>query len=612
MLLYNFSLQRVLFIKEFTFFKIKIYIFWFIDSIFLFINKEFKFKKFILKKLKILNLYNDDVAKLYILNFLNARWLFKDDFFVNGTPQDKFLDLYYIYYNRYFKSYVPLLDLLKFSFFKEWILLWSTEEDVLNKNKKAEDKINNKQKIKFSFLAYLNNLKKNDLLWLFFFPIFNFFQLILLYSWVIYRFTANCFKILNIFLFKGYSAYRTLENNNKYKGKKNLPSIYYFMSNYFSMYFFKKIQFAYMFNQYNNGVKKDYKLPLFFFYIFKFFKNFLVAFIIIIIFINYSFFVFKLPFLKTLSLWFLLGFFGLYFFSTFNFFIKRYKYGKYTSAVQRFWKRAFMCFWLIEGFFFIILIYYLFNASGEPLFGYDTFGLYTWQLLSVKNFIFNSFFIVFIIHLFIFLIINIKFISLRKNIYLFLALTVGYLYLLFSESYQCYYILNFYIEYTWSYSEDDSTWELTYDIPRTRNKNHYLTFIIIAKFWHYVFIFISWIFFLMKTLELNRIRYSFLSMNFQNIIFFYIMSWIYLYSWLKWVLRRFFDQSYYWFFNSFRPITLNCLINDFFLYLFNSINFYKKINKYTYNFSFFYLNFKYNQFFSITTIFTQNIAYSLF
>jgi len=612
MLIYNFSIKRATFIKDFTLFKVKIYFFWIIDTIFLFINKNFKFKKIILKKLKLSNLYNDDKAKLYVLNFLNDRWPFKNDFFVNKVEQDAFLDSYYIYYNRYFKVYVPLLDLIKVtSTPKKRIFLWSTHQSVLKKNKEVEAKINKKQKIKLSFLAQLDNFKQNSIFWLKRFPIFNLFQLFLLYTWCAYHFKSKCFKVLNIFMFKGYSAYKVFKNNTKYNNKKNKSFNDYFMVGYFSMYSLKKLQFAQTFKDHKDETYYNY-IPFFFFYIFKFIKNCIISLTIVFVFINYSFFIFKFSFLKTISLWFLFGFFTLYLFSTFNFFIKRYKYGKYTSAIQRFWKRAFMCFWLIEGFFFIILIYYLFNASGEPIFGYDTFGLYTWQLLSVKNFIFNSFLIILLIHTFIYLLINIKYISLQKNIYFFLFLTFGYFYILFSESYQCYYLLNFYIEYMWLYSEDDSVWELTLDIPRTRNKNHYITFIIIAKFWHYIFIFISWIFFLMKTLELNRIRYAFLSMNFQNIIFFYIMSWIYLYSWVKWILRRFLDQSYYWFFTSFRPTTLNILINDFFLYLFNAFNFQIIIKKYRYNFNFFYLNFKNNQKYSPAFLFNQSVVYDFF
>jgi hypothetical protein len=306
-----------------------------------------------------------------------------------------------------------------------------------------------------------------------------------------------------------------------------------------------------------------------FFYFYKFFKNWLVAAIVSVFFLYFSFFFFNLSFLKIVSGWVAFGLFVFWMLSTFNFFVKRYRYGKYTSAIQRFWKRAFMCFWLIEGFLFSILFFYLLNASGEPLFMFDTYGLYINHLLSIKPFLLNSFLVVLILNIFVYLLINIKFTTLKKNIYILLILTLMLLYILFVESYQFYYLLNYYVEYLWVYSEDDGIWELDFEIPRTRNKNHYVTLVIVAKFWHYIFIFASWVFFLMKTLELNRVRYSFLSMNYQNLILFYIMNWLCLYSWMKWIVKRFMDQTYYWFFTSFRPLSITSAINDFSYYIQN-------------------------------------------
>lgn len=326
-----------------------------------------------------------------------------------------------------------------------------------------------------------------------------------------------------------------------------------------------------------------------FIYLFKFFKNFTLPVLVGLLFLYYSFFFFKLSFVKILFNWIGLGLFVFWLLSTFNFFVKRYRYAKYTSAIQRFWKRAFMCFWMIEGFLFMIFFYYLLNASSEPYFMYDTYGLYINHLLPIKPFLFNSFLVVLTLNILMFLLINTKYVGLKKNTCLLLLVTLVLLYLLFVESYQFYYLVNFYSEYTWSFSEDEGIWELDFDIPRTRNKNHYITLIIVAKFWHYIFIFASWVFFLMKTLELGRIRYTFLTMNFQNVILFYLMNWLCLYSWLKWVLRRFLDQTYYWFFTSFRPVTLNIIVTDFLNYFFNLVNFNFIFIKSYFNFHFFYL-----------------------
>ena len=264
-----------------------------------------------------------------------------------------------------------------------------------------------------------------------------------------------------------------------------------------------------------------------------------------------------------------------------------------------------MCFWLIEGFLFLIFFYYLLNASGEPFFMFDTYGLYIHNLIQIKNFLLVAFLVVVVIHILIFLLISIKFTTLRKNIYLLLIITLVLLYILFTESYQFYYLLNFYVDYIWNLSEDDNIWELDYDIPRTRNKNHYITLIVIAKFWHYIFIFASWVFFVVKTLELNRVRYAFLSMNLQNIIIFYLMNWLCLYSWLKWVVRRYLDQTYYWFFTSFRPVTLNIILSDFISYVSGLVFMGSSVFKHTYNYSFYYM------FASMDSIYVQSSFFKL-
>ena len=377
----------------------------------------------------------------------------------------------------------------------------------------------------------------------------------------------------------------------------SIYNYFYWKNNYNNLFFANKKKK--LLNLENNSMLNLLSELNIFLYLYKFFKNFFLSALIGFIFLYYSFFFFKLSFIKTLFNWIGLGLFVFWLLSTFNFFMKKYRFSKYTSAVQRFWKRAFMCFWMIEGFLFIIFFYYLLNASSEPYFMYDTYGLYINYLLSIKSFLINSFLIVVVLNLYMYLLLNTKFVSLRKNIYLLLFITLFLLYLLFVEAYQFYYISNYYCEYIWNFSEDEGVWELDFDIPRTRNKNHYITLIVVAKFWHYIFIFASWVFFLVKILELGRIRYMFLSMNFQNIILFYLMNWLCLYSWLKWILRRFLDQTYYWFFTAFRPVTINIIITDFFNYIDNLFNLSFIFRKLKFNFNFFYLNY------TSSVIFTQ-------
>ena len=52
-----------------------------------------------------------------------------------------------------------------------------------------------------------------------------------------------------------------------------------------------------------------------------------------------------------------LGFFTYLLISGFVFFLKKYKYGKYTTAMHRYWRRTFSIFWLLEGYLFLVFLY---------------------------------------------------------------------------------------------------------------------------------------------------------------------------------------------------------------------------------------------------------------
>ena len=57
--------------------------------------------------------------------------------------------------------------------------------------------------------------------------------------------------------------------------------------------------------------------------------------------------------------------FGIFYwlFAGFTFFLKKYRYRYFTSSLQRFWKRCFAIFWLLE--FFLFFVYFLFNLRDQ-------------------------------------------------------------------------------------------------------------------------------------------------------------------------------------------------------------------------------------------------------
>lgn len=331
----------------------------------------------------------------------------------------------------------------------------------------------------------------------------------------------------------------------------------------------------------------------FFMPFFNFFKKCFISIAVGFSFIVFSFYCFKLPFLRTSAGWLLVALFGLWMFSGFNHFLKRYKYGKYTTAMQRFWKRAFMCFWMVEGFLFVIFFYYTLIASAEPRIFFDIMSFYVPHCIKPTKFLLNCFLIINLIIISTILLIILKYKTFRQIVPYIVLLTLILFYILLQESYQFYYLLNFYNDAFWIMDEESYSWTLEYEVPRARNRLHYTTLIIVAKFWHYIFIFLSWVFFVVKTLEQKRLRYAFFAMNIQNFIIFYIMNWVCMHAWLKWIFRRFMDQQYYWFFSSFRVSTINIIVSDFtsltqnFIYFFVN-NLFKFNTKTQYLFEFYF------------------------
>lgn len=113
---------------------------------------------------------------------------------------------------------------------------------------------------------------------------------------------------------------------------------------------------------------------------------------------------------------------------------------------------------------------------------YDQISLYNYQTLSAKNFIFLFALIGIGIVLLNILLLQIKTASFTQTVVTLTICTLIYVYFLLSEAYQFYYIVNFYDDSIFVFSEEESTWELESDSPRTRTKNHFLTLTILAKF----------------------------------------------------------------------------------------------------------------------------------
>lgn len=311
-----------------------------------------------------------------------------------------------------------------------------------------------------------------------------------------------------------------------------------------------------------NSFKKNFLIGFYFFI--KHLKFWLLPILLFVVFFYFSVYVRSISFLKLLFAWFLVLNVGYWLISGFIFFIKKYKYNRFTSAIQRFWRRSFIIFWLIESSLFVVFIYLLFNASQEQVFAFDLIQLNKSRLYSWKFFIYKSFFVVLIIMLSYFVLVCSKWNIFSKLISIIFIITAILTYILWLEFYQFFYVLNWYGEIVWLFDTEDKVWYAESVFKRARIVNHYTTICIIAKFWHIVFIYLFWVFFVLRCLEQKKISYVLLSANLQNFLILYIMNWLLMYPWFKFIFRKFLTFNHKSFYE-FRDSVSRGLYHDFIL-----------------------------------------------
>ena len=230
----------------------------------------------------------------------------------------------------------------------------------------------------------------------------------------------------------------------------------------------------------------------------------------------------QIDFTKQISAYFILLIIYYLLISTFNSFLIKYRFGKFTSAIQRFWKRTGMIFWLLEGFLFLIFFYYFLNSSQEPLYMFDYSSLNQESLIQLKVSYKNLILLSIAIYLCFILTLNNNYLNYYQNILILLIISIIIFYMLFIESYQFSYIINMLATKNWLYDENTHSWILEVEQQNHRVKQYYFILCLVAKYWHFIFIFISWFFFLIKSIEINKINYTILSYNKQNLLILYV------------------------------------------------------------------------------------------
>lgn len=128
---------------------------------------------------------------------------------------------------------------------------------------------------------------------------------------------------------------------------------------------------------------------------------------------------------------------------------------------------------------------------------------------------------------------------------------------------------NFFFENSWTFDEDNNLWVISIDTPKIRLKQQYFLLALIAKYWHFLFIFFSWLFLVIKSYEQKKINYNLFSLNLQNLLLLLLLNTLFITNWIKWLFRRFADVSYYWFMTDYNNWAIHYYLYEMYTLLIN-------------------------------------------
>jgi hypothetical protein len=193
-------------------------------------------------------------------------------------------------------------------------------------------------------------------------------------------------------------------------------------------------------------------------YIWQAFRFWFLALILGLTAFYYLMYIRLLPFNKLVFEWLLIVMFLYWLMSGFVFFIKKYQYGKFTAAIQRFWKRSYILFWLIESGVFATFFYLTLNASEEPTYMYDQMKIYKTHLFSWRWFLIKLMPLVSLIILTYVTQLSLKWNVFSKQSLWLLAITLVLTYAVWLEFYQFFHIISFYGNLIWVYDYEEFLW----------------------------------------------------------------------------------------------------------------------------------------------------------
>lgn len=340
-----------------------------------------------------------------------------------------------------------------------------------------------------------------------------------------------------------------------------------------SFYFYKILLIKSILIQNLNKIKKYFNILTFNL------KWLYVPLLISTLYFYISLFYIQISLTKQISTWYIIMIIFYLLVSNFNSFINKYRYGKFTSAIQRFWKRTGIVFWLIEGFLFLIFFYYFLNSSQEPMYMFDYSNLNQELLIQLKSSYKNMLLLSIAIYFSFILIFALNFFVFYQSIIVLTLISLIIFYTLFIETYQFIYIINLFADKTLVFDDIKQLWTLEVEQNNLRVKQQYFILCLIAKYWHFIFIFISWFFFLIKSVEAGNINFTLLGYNTQNLIILYVLNLMCLVQWFKYVFKKFLELTYCWFHIQYDEKFFINIISEIILIINSSLN----INEFIFN-----------------------------
>jgi len=127
-------------------------------------------------------------------------------------------------------------------------------------------------------------------------------------------------------------------------------------------------------------------------------------------------------------------------------------------------------------------VYFIFNASQEPINVYDNIQIYKTHFYSWRFFLVKVILSTLLIVLTYMLLLSLKWNTFSKTNNISFFITIILFYIAWLEFYQLFHLMNCYGNANWVYDFSEHLWNLELEFKRTRIVNHYVTIGLVAKF----------------------------------------------------------------------------------------------------------------------------------